>query len=180
MKTRVVLLRGINVGGKNLLPMKELVAILEELGGSGIRTYIQSGNAVCVGPEGEAAALSRRIQNAVSARCGFEPQVLVLPATDIETAIRENPFAEADGEPKSVHVGFLASVPTNPDLQALEDLRSDSERFQLVGGFFFLHAPEGMARSKLAARAEKHLGVTTTFRNWRTVRALQGLAAEVA
>jgi uncharacterized protein (DUF1697 family) len=180
MKTRVVLLRGINVGGKNPLPMKELVEVLEELGASGVRTYIQSGNAVCVGPEGEAASLSRRIRNAVSARYGFEPQVLVLVPADIETAIRENPFAEADGAPKSVHVGFLASVPANPDLRALEDLRSDSERFQLVGGFFFLHAPEGMARSKLAARAEKHLGVTTTFRNWKTVRALQGLAAEVA
>ena len=180
MKTRVVLLRGINVGGKNPLPMKELAAILEQLGAREVRTYIQSGNAVCVGPEVDAATLSRRIREAVSARRGFEPQVLVLQPKDIEKAVRENPFPEADGEPKTVHVGFLASLPENPNLQAIEALKRDSEAFHLTSTAFYLRAPEGIARSKLAERAEKHLGVPMTLRNWRTVRALQGLLGEVS
>lgn len=180
MKTRVVLLRGINVGGKNPLPMKELAAILEELGAREVRTYIQSGNAVCVGLDGNAATLSRRIRETVSARRGFEPQVLVLRPEDVEQVVRENPFPEADGAPKTVHVGYLASVPENPDLQAIEALKRDSETFHLTSTAFYLHAPEGIARSKLAARAEKHLGVAMTFRNWRTVRALQDLLAEVS
>jgi len=180
MKTRVVLLRGINVGGKNPLRMKELAAILEELGAREVRTYIQSGNAVCLGPDGNAAALSRRIREAVSARRGFEPQVLVLPPEVIEQVVRENPFPEADGAPKTVHVGFLASVPENPDLQAIAALARDSESFHLTSTAFYLHAPEGIAKSKLAARAEKNLGVAMTLRNWRTVRALQDFVAEVS
>ncbi len=180
MTTHVVLLRGINVGGKNLLPMKELAAILESLGAREVTTYIQSGNAVCAGLAGEAGELSRGIQEAIKKTRGFDAQVMVLQSEDIARAVRENPFPEADGEPNTVHVGFLASVPPNPDLRAIEALQGDRESFHLTGGTFYFHAPDGIARSKLAARAEQHLGVPMTFRNWTTVRALQKLAAEVS
>ena len=170
MKTYIALFRGINVGGNNMLPMKELVAVLEDLGAQSVRTYIQSGNAVFRSREKDASRLSNEIRAAIKRRRGFEPHVLLLGLEDLERAIEKNPFPEAESDPKTLHAGFLASVPKNPDLTTLERLRQDDERFDLVGKVFYLHAPKGIGRSKLAARAEKLLGVAMTDRNWRTVR----------
>jgi len=176
MKIYLALFRGINVGGKNMLPMKELVAILEDLGSRNIKSYIQSGNAVFASLKTDAPQLSKKIGVEIKLRRGFEPHVLLLELDDIESVIRKNPFPEAETDGKALHVGFLASTPTNPDLKALESLKSDSERFRLIDNVFYLHAPEGVGRSKLAARAEKLLGVPMTDRNWRTVCKIREMA----
>jgi uncharacterized protein (DUF1697 family) len=169
VKTYIVLFRGINVGGKNALPMKELVAVLENLGARNVKTYIQSGNAVFVSPEKEISRLSKKISSDIKKRRGFEPLVLLLELKDLERAVMNNPFPEAATDPKALHAGFLASVPERPNLRQLESLKIESERFQLVDQVFYLHAPEGIGRSKLAAKAEKLLGAPMTDRNWRTV-----------
>ena len=176
MKIYIALFRGINVGGKNMLPMKELVAILEELGSRNIKSYIQSGNAVFARQKTDTAQLSKKISVEIKRRHGFEPHVLLLELDDIERVIRKNPFPEVETDPKALHVGFLASAPKNPDLKALESLKTDSERFRLIDNVFYLHAPEGVGRSKLAARAEKLLGVPMTDRNWRTVCKIREMA----
>ncbi len=176
---RIALLRGINVGGKNRLPMKDLVALLGDLGARNMRTYIQSGQAAFEGGERHPADLAAAIREGIFERHGFEPHVLVLERDDLERAIASNPFAEADEDPKSVHLGFLDSAPARPDLEGLEALRTGSERFHLEGTVFYLHAPEGVGRSKLAARAERLLGVPMTDRNWRTVRRIQAMAREL-
>jgi uncharacterized protein (DUF1697 family) len=178
MKTRVALLRGINVGGRNALPMAELVAVLEELGARNVKTYIQSGNVVFVSPEKSALWLSNTISREIMNRRGFEPHVLVLDPEDIERAIRKNPFPESANDLKALHAGFLASVPEKPDLKTLESLKSKSERFHLIDQVFYLHAPEGIGRSKLAANAEKVLRVPMTDRNWRTVCKIWALTDE--
>ena len=85
-------------------------------------------------------------------------------------------FPEGEDDPKTLHVGFLAAAPKNPDLKALENLRKASERFQLVDDVFYLHAPEGIGQSKLAANTERLLGVPMTDRNWRTVCKIQEMA----
>jgi uncharacterized protein (DUF1697 family) len=180
MKVYVALFRGINVGGKNALPMKELLSVLEDLGGRNVRTYIQSGNAVFVSPEKDTLRLSNKIRREIKKRRGFEPHVLLLEVDDMERAIRRNPFPEAVTDPKVLHAGFLASVPEKPNLRALESLKSDSERYQLIDKVFYLHAPEGIGRSKLAAKVEKLLGVPMTDRNWRTVCTLRELAQELS
>ncbi len=176
MKTYVALFRGINVGGKNALPMKELVAILEDLQSRNIKTYIQSGNAVFESRENNASRLSNNISSEIRKRRGFEPYVLLLGLEELEKAIAGNPFPEAEADPRTLHVGFLASVPKKPDLKTLESLKSGSERFRLIGRFFYLHAPEGIGRSRLAANAERLLGVSMTDRNWRTVYKLMEMA----
>jgi len=176
MKTYIALFRGINVGGKRVLPMKELVAILEDLGARSIKTYIQSGNAVFISREKDLSRLARMIGAAIKQRRGFEPQVLLLELKELEHAMKKNPFPEAEANPSALHVSFLVSTPENPNLKALEGLRKASERFQLSGAVFYLHAPEGVGRSKLAANAEKLLGVSMTDRNWRTVCALCAMA----
>jgi len=169
VKTYVALFRGINVGGKNALPMKELVAVLENLGSQNVKTYIQSGNAVFESKEKDTLRLSNKISAEINKRRGFEPHVLLLGLEDIERAITENPFPEAETDPQALHIGFLASAPQNPSLKTLESLKRDSERFQLIDKMFYLHAPEGVGRSKLAANAEKLLGAPMTDRNWKTV-----------
>ena len=179
MKTYVALFRGINVGGRNALPMKMLVAILEDLGARNVKTYIQSGNAVFVSPEKDASRLANKISSEIKKRRGFEPYVLLLELEDIERTIRKNPFPAAATEPQALHAGFLASAPVKPNLERLESLKSDSERFHLIDKVFYLHAPEGIGRSKLAANAEKLLGVPMTDRNWRTVCKIRDMAKEL-
>lgn len=169
MTTYIALFRGINVGGKNILRMADLVALLKKLGAPRVETYIQSGNVVFQHEEEDASRLARRIGEAIMASHGFEPRVLLRDAADVREAMASNPFPEAEGEPKSLHLYFLESLPQNPDLDALDAIRGSDERFDLIDAVFYLHAPSGIARSKLAARAEKALGVAATARNWRTV-----------
>jgi uncharacterized protein (DUF1697 family) len=169
MKTYIALFRGINVGGTNVLPMKDLVALLENIGSHNVKTYIQSGNAVFQNREENASLLSSKISAAIKEGHGFEPRVLLLTPEELERAIETNPFPEAESEPKTLHLQFLASMPKNPDLGALESIKSDRERFALRDKLFYLHAPDGIGRSKLAANTEKFLGVAITSRNWRTV-----------
>jgi uncharacterized protein (DUF1697 family) len=179
MKTYIALFRGINVGGKNTLPMKELVALLEGLGCRNAKTYIQSGNAVFESRIINTSRLSNSISIEIKKRRGFQPFVLLLGIKELEKAITNNPFPEAENDPKALHVGFLASAPKNPDLKTLESLRSASERFRLIDHVYYLHAPEGVGRSKLAANTERLLGVLMTDRNWRTVFKIMEMAKEL-
>lgn len=178
MKTYLALFRGINVGGNSILPMKELRSILEKLGSENVRTYIQSGNAVFQHKAGSASLLANKISTAVQESHGFKPHVLLRESNDLEKAIAANPFPEAEKDPKSLHVYFLDASPKSPDLKTLESLKKDTERFSLKGNLFYLHAPDGVGRSKLAARVEKALGVAATARNWRTVCEIRDLAKQ--
>ncbi len=180
MKTYIALFRGINVGGKHALPMNELVALLEDLDCRNVKTYIQSGNAVFKSKDTDVSRLSHNISVAVKQRRGFEPDVLLLGVEELEKAITDNPFPKAETDPKALHVGFLASAPEDSDLTSLESLKRDSERFHLIDNVFYLYAPEGVGRSKLAAHAEKLLGVSMTDRNWRTVCKIREMAKEVS
>ena len=176
MSVHIALFRGINVGGKHLLPMKELVAIFERLGARSVKTYIQSGNVAFALSGKDVSHFTTRVRAEIGKRYGFEPAVMALGLDDIDRVIRENPFPEGEKEPRSLHAGFLASTPERPDLGMLESLRSERERFRLLGQVFYLYAPDGIGRSKLATQAERALGVAMTDRNWRTVRALWDMA----
>jgi uncharacterized protein (DUF1697 family) len=179
VQTYIALLRGINVGGRSSLPMKELATLLADLGCDNVRTYIQSGNVVFRNGEGDSAQLARAVRAEIGKRRGFAPEVLLLTSDDLEYAIARNPFREAEAEPTTLHVGFLAAAPTNPDLDGLEELKAESERFRLIDRVFYLHAPEGVGRSRLAARAERLLGVPLTDRNWRTVSKIRAMVREL-
>ena len=176
MTVYIAFLRGVNVGGKHSLPMKELVAVLEYLGSENVKTYIQSGNAVFKSRDKDPALFSKRISTEIKKRRGFEPEVLLLKLGDLERAIAENPFPEAEADPKTLHLGFLAVSPQNSNLKILEGLKSNTEQFHLTKNIFYLHAPEGVGRSKLAANAEKFLGAPMTDRNWSTVRKVWEMA----
>ncbi len=156
--------------------MKALVALLQDIGAQNVRTYIQSGNAIFQSAEPDRARLSRQLAAEIHKRHGFEPHVLILGVDAFDKAIAENPFPDAEADPAALHLGFLDAEPTHPDLQKLESLKKPSERFHLGDCVFYLHAPEGVGRSKLAGSSEKLLGVPMTDRNWKTVCAIRDLA----
>jgi uncharacterized protein (DUF1697 family) len=174
MSIYIALLRGVNVGGHRSLPMKELVSVLESLDCRNVRTYIQSGNAVLESDEPDRTVLSQKIAAEIEKRRGFAPHVLTL--ADLEQAIAENPFPEGEGDPGHLHMGFLGAERSDPDLQKLESLKTESERFRLTAKVFYLFAPDGVGGSKLAASAEKSLAVPLTDRNWTTVLRLRDMA----
>lgn len=179
MKTWIALLRGINVGGRQIVPMKTLVTELEALGLTDIRTYIQSGNIIFRDSKRTAAVLATEIGSAVETRFGFKPHVVVLSHKDFSSAATNNPFheVETDENGKSLHLFFLDKIPLSFNQDRLEALRRPSECWHLEKHVFYLYTPEGFGKSKLALQVEKILGVSTTARNWRTVCALLDLAA---
>ena len=178
MNTYVALFRGINVGGRNALSMKELVVFLEDLGCRNVKTYIQSGNVVLQSSR-SASHLAEAIGHEIERCHGFKPHVLLLKISEFEAAIAANPFPEAEADPKGLHFGFLDTAPSDPCLKKLEALKTESERFRLINKVFYLHAPDGVGRSKLAANSEKLLGVPMTDRNWRTVSKIRDMAEEL-
>ncbi|MCB9420500.1 MAG: DUF1697 domain-containing protein [Ardenticatenaceae bacterium] len=177
MNTIVALLRGINVGGNNKLPMRELVTVLAGLGLENIQTYIQSGNVVFQTDRVDLAELAVEMGTAVAQSHGFTPKIMLLEAHQLEDAIAANPYPQGESDPKSVHFYFLEAVPAAPDLAALEALKTEREQFQLIDDVFYLYAPDGIGRSKLAERVEKALGVSATARNWRTVSKIMAMIA---
>ena len=179
MKTYIALFRGINVGATRSLPMKELVTILESLGFQKVKTYIQSGNVVLQHEEEDTTRLAGQISTEIKKTRGFEPHVLLLTPNELKKAMAGNPFSEAESKPETLHLGFLASKPSNPDLNKLKIIKKDNERFLLKGTVFYLHAPDGVGRSKLAASTEKLLGVPMTDRNWRTVCKIRDMVKEI-
>ncbi len=182
MKTWVALLRGVNVGGKQIVPMKTLVSELETLGLTDINTYIQSGNIVFRDSKRTEATLVAEIGNAINARFGFEPHVAVISYKDFASSVTGNPFLESmtDDNGKTLHLFFLGRTPLDLDQNRLETIRRPSEHWHLQGRVFYLHTPEGFGDSKLASQVERILGVPTTARNWRTVCALLQLAELVS
>ena len=175
MSTWIVLLRGINVGGNNLLPMADLRSALEERECEDVQTYIQSGNVVLRSALRSAGQLQQQVADAIEETRGFRVPVLALKAKELDAALEANPFPHAQDE-KALHLFFLFAKPRKPDLEGIAAVAKDSEEFELLGRTFYLHAPEGIARSKAAAQVEKHLGVEGTGRNLRTARKLQDMA----
>ena len=180
MKTWIALLRGVNVGGSNTLPMRDLVATFERARLRAVRTHIQSGNVVFQSSKAAARLLENQIAGLISRRCGFEPGVIVLSARDLSGAISANPFAKAAVDnPKALHLCFLSKLPTKPDFDALTRLKAGREDFLLRGKIFYLLTPDGFGNSRLAARLEHFLGVGATCRNWRTVNQLLKMSDEI-
>ena len=165
MNTYIVLLRGINVGGNNLLTMKELKILLENSDFENVRTYIQSGNIILnysKNPENDISSL-------INSNFGFQPKVITLSENEFNSAVSNNPYPEYEG--KFVHFYFCKKSP-KLNTEKLESVVADTEKYTLIDNVFYIHAPEGIARSKLIVNIEKCLGVTATGRNLKTVNKL--------
>ena len=176
MTTYIALFRGINVGGKNLISMKALTEILETRGYVDVRTYIQSGNVLFKNYHSKVENFSQEVGKAIKSSYGFESDIMILDVKELKKAINANPFPT--DHPKCLHLYFLAKTPKQPDFEGLNRIKSESEKFELIGKVFYLYAPDGVGRSKLAAGVERLVGVRATARNWNTITVLLEMASE--
>lgn len=174
----IALFRGLNVGGSGRISMKELGALIEGLGLEAPRTYVQSGNILFRCEAARLVTLVAEIETAMQAVAGITTTVLLLRPEELRRIMDANPFPGAEAAPTSLHLFFFACPPPSPDLARLEALRAPSESFRLGEGALYLHAPEGIGRSKLGAGIEKSLGVPVTARNWRTATELLAMSGE--
>ena len=173
----VALLRGINVGGKNKLPMRDLATMFREAGCGDVQTYIQSGNVLFRADPALAEDIPSLISASILSRFGYRVPVITRTAQELEQTVQANPFAEAGAEADKLLVFFLADLPDPAHVEALDPNRSPGDEFVVLGREIFLHCPNGLARSKLTnSYFDTSLSTTSTGRNWRTVRKLLDLA----
>ena len=165
--THVALLRGVNVGGKNCVPMKELAEIFTKAGCADVRTYIQSGNVVFRATGALAESIPSRITQQIAKRFSCQIPVVLRTAEQLADAVRNNPLREVPQE--SLHVYFLAGLPNPSRVAQLDPDRSRPDAFIVHGREIYLHLPNGIGRSKLTnAYFDSKLDTTSTARNWRT------------
>jgi uncharacterized protein (DUF1697 family) len=168
--THVALLRGLNVGAKNLLPMQDLAEMFVEAGCVGVSTYIQSGNVIFCAARALVTELPERIAGRIEERFGYRVPVILRTAKQLSDTIRDNSFVKNGADEKALHVYFLASVPKAEDLAKLDPNRSWPDTYVVHNREIYLHLPNGMARTKLTnAYFDSKLATTSTARNWRTV-----------
>ena len=174
----IALLRGINVGGKNKLPMKDLAALFRDAGCEDVRTYIQSGNVLFRAGATPPDAIPSLISASIEDRFGYRVPVVTRTAAELRAAVEANPFAGAEAD--KLLVLFLADPPDPERVEALDPNRSPGDEFAVVGREVFLHCPNGFARSKLTnAWFDSRLSTVSTMRNWKTVSKLLELASDV-
>jgi uncharacterized protein (DUF1697 family) len=171
------LLRGINLGSHNRIGMARLRSLVEDLGGTEVRTYVQSGNVVFRSTLGTTAA-ARAVERAIRKELGLDVAVLVRTARQLRELVANNPFVGSKIAPKTLHVTFLAEKPDPKRVKQLLEESFEPERFEIAGQDVYLFFPNGYGRVKLNnAFLERRLGVAATTRNWRTVTALAELTA---
>jgi uncharacterized protein (DUF1697 family) len=174
--THLALLRGINVGGKNMLPMQDLIALFSQAGCRGVRTYIQSGNVLFGADPDLAAALPALIASRIAERFGYRVPVVLRTAAQLAEVVRANPFLEAGAAEDALHVLFLADQPSETAIAELDPDRSPPDAFAVRGREVYLHLPNGMGRTRLtSAYFDAKLSTVGTARNWRTVTTLLGM-----
>jgi uncharacterized protein (DUF1697 family) len=164
MATWVALLRGVG-GGIRPLSMRELTAALE---GIGLRDVFSSTKS--------ATRLAGEIESCIEQKFGFHSKTFIVSVPELQRAAKGNPFPQADEKPQALHLFFLAKPARVANLDAMNELKTKTEQFVLKGKVFYFYTPDGFGISKLAAKAERLLGVDTTARNWRTVGKLLELA----
>ncbi len=164
MATWVALLRAVNLGSRNKVPMAELRRVLSDAGYGDVRTVIASGNVVFERARPQAGDIERIVVDSF----GVRTTAILRSAVQIRRLAASKPF---DG---AVFVAFTRRKPAAKALASLEG----SDPFELVGPDLVLRFPDGYARARLTgAVLERRLGIDVTVRNWRTVEKLAELCA---
>ena len=174
--SRIVLLRGINLGPSKRVPMAELRELLTGAGFADVQTYVQSGNVVLSSDASE-AELDARAEQLIAERFGFEVPVVSRTRDELAAVVERNPLADVADDPKRYQVSFLSGELEGAQLGELAAAAAGGERLVAVGRELYAWHPDGVGRSKLAARlAGTGLIAKATARNWATVTKLLGMA----
>jgi uncharacterized protein (DUF1697 family) len=174
--THVALLRGINVGGRNKLPMKDLAAMCEAEGCAAVRTYIQSGNVLFRATRSVAARLPGALAARIEREHGLHVPVVLRTVAELARVAGANPYLPR-APIEELHVMFLADAPAREALAGLDPQRSPPDTFVVQGREIYLRLANGVARTKLTnAWFDSRLATVSTMRNWRTTLDLAALA----
>jgi uncharacterized protein (DUF1697 family) len=182
MTSYVALLRGINVGGRKLIKMDELVRIFTSAGCKNTRTYIQSGNVIFDSMAAKSIALTNKIERALEKQLGYPVTVILRQLSGLEAIVRRNPFKKFATVPKVMLfvVFFKGDQQHKPKLPLISQTEN-LEIFDITDGAAFV-----VARRKKNGRVgfpnavvEKQLGVVGTTRNWSTVNKIVSFAEKV-
>ena len=165
-KTYVALLRGVNVGGNNKVPMADLRALAGGLGWQDVCSYIASGNLVFRAGVGDHAG---DLRDAMVKQMGVDVLVVVLEGAALRAALAGCPFAPDDM--RVVH-GFFSAAPVAIDQSVVETYRAASESVVQQGHVIWLHTPDGFGTSKLAGKWTRAVKGDVTGRNLRTIKTL--------
>ena len=175
MPRYAALLRGVNVGKGNRVPMAEWRTLLEALGCARVRTLLNSGNAVFAHPGRSAPALATRIRAALAERLGVDVPVMVKSSGDMAAIVAGNTLAPVATDPSRFLVAFAADAAALAGLEAIRPLVRPPERFVIGRHAAYLWCANGILESKAGAALLGRLGRAVTTRNWATVGKLAAL-----
>ncbi|MET7687410.1 DUF1697 domain-containing protein [Streptomyces sp. NPDC005483] len=179
--TYAALLRGINVGGSRKVPMADLRTLMEGLGHDGVRSYLQSGQAVFTADHGDEESLAAELTDAIEKRFGFTVDVIVRDHAYLKAIADNCPFPAAELEGKQLHVTYFSAPVDEDHFAEIDRLAHLPEEFRLGDRALYLYVPDGLGRSKLAeqlSRPRLNKGVIATSRNWNTVVKLVEMTGE--
>lgn len=184
MKTFIALLRGINVGGKNIIKMADLRLAFESIGLYEVKTYIQSGNVLFKSDETE-EILQSKIERKIEDVFGFSVTVVLKTSEEIEEIISNCPFskkeiseAESSSGLESLYVAILADIPFKEKVMLLNTYVNGNNKYEILGRNVYLLLSQSIRNSKLANNLHK-LSATVTVRNWKTIEKLADLAKAI-
>jgi len=174
---QIVLLRGVNVGGRNKLAMPALRVALETAGMDDVITYVQSGNVV-LDSAAKPDPLARACEGVIAAEFGLEVDVVVRTRAELSAVVERDPLGDVAEHEKLYQVTFCAQEPAEDALAEIAERAVEGERIVAHGREIYAWFPHGVGRSKLAAKlSQQDLGVVATARNWTTVNKLLALAS---
>lgn len=172
--TWVALLRAVNLGPRNRVPMPELRALLEQAGHAAVRTYIASGNVLFESKGHSREALTHGLERLIRDAFGVRTSAILRTADELAAVVARHPFG---ADTSGTHVCFLAAEPDADAAARLARAERGDDRAELAGTHVYVLYPNGVQRSRLgAATVERLLGVPGTVRSWRTVEKLAELA----
>ncbi|MFE6176407.1 DUF1697 domain-containing protein [Streptomyces sp. NPDC056464] len=181
MTTYAALLRGINVGGSRKVPMADLRTLMTGLGFDGVRTYLQSGQAVFASGHGDEESLAAELAAAIEKHFGFAVDVIVRDHAYLKAIMDNCPFPAAELEPKQLHVTYFSAPVDAERFAEIDQPTYLPEEFRLGDRALYLYAPNGLGRSKLAeilSRPRLNKGLIATSRNWNTVVKLMEMTGD--
>jgi uncharacterized protein (DUF1697 family) len=176
----ISMLRGVNVGGHNMVKMAELKALYESLGFTKVVTYVNSGNVVFDTKEKDHAKIGKKIEAAMEKKFGFRVDIVLRSADELKKVIAKNPFAKReDIDPGKLLVVFLGGDPGETGRDALVAMDAAGEELKPLGSEIYIYFVNGQGKTKLKwAQMEKAFNkLCWTGRNWNTVMKLNELSA---
>ena len=171
MTTHLVLLRGINVSGHNIIKMEALQKALEKIGFTSVRTYIQSGNVFVDTPEKSATRVGFIIKQEIFSAFGHEVPVVVIAKEDLLNCFKKNPFLqELDADTKKLYVAFVSTVLSPESIHDLKMSAVKPDEVSIDSNQIYIKYSISAGKTRLDQKyIEKKLNVTATIRNWNTV-----------